>query len=125
MCAAGVEPFQIPELEELAREADKAMGRPGTGYNGLPEDRERRFHVRLAEIADCPELLEMLDRVLTLLGTFSWARGEILALSHVALVHKIASGDAGGGERAMREHIALTEVDIEKLRELQLEGASL
>ena len=124
LCAATVKPFQIQELEELAREADMAMGPAGLGYVEIQEDRERRFHVRLGEIADCPELLQMLNRVLTLLGTFSWARGEILGLSHVALVHEIAGGDSDAAERAMREHIALTELDIEKLRELQPESAS-
>ena len=115
LCAKKITPKQSAELDALAREADEVAEAPGT--NLIVDEREIRFHRRIAEIAGFDELLQGLNRVQYLIGLFQrpWRQKTLPERLHTVVVQAIASGDPDRAERAMRGHMALSADDIEKL----------
>ncbi|MFH0964349.1 MAG: GntR family transcriptional regulator [Planctomycetota bacterium] len=115
LCAKRGDPEGVRELERLAEEADRSIRASGVEKVSYDQVREFRFHRRLAQLAACAELATLLDRVYTLLGTFIWPRARRVGV-HVAIVRAIATGDPDQAERAMRDHVALSDDEIESLR---------
>ena len=108
LCARKARKFEIAELEELARRADKVMGK-----RTRDETDEIAFHTRVAAIAGYAELSDDLVRVVNLLGTFSQPRINS-RVTHMRVVRAIASGDADRADKTMRAHVHCpTEDDLE------------
>ena len=115
LCAKRFDGKALQELDALAEEADQSIRDSGAHKASYDQAREFRFHRRLAEMADSAELAVLLDRVYTLIGTFIWPRARRVGV-HVAIVRGVATGDPDQAERAMRDHVGLSDDEIESLR---------
>lgn len=103
-CAERATPEDVAELYRLARQIDERP--PVEPIRGMED--EKRFHLRMAEIADCGRLRQEVERWLNpllvsyavILRASAWTRPR-----HDVLVDAIATGDPDLAEKAMREHI--------------------
>lgn len=91
----------VAELRRLAEELDRTI------VAGLVSDSiamEEAFHLRIAEISACGELMAELERLQLVYATFPVDPSN-LVLSHEELVKTLASRDPDKAEAAMRRHV--------------------
>jgi len=105
MAAERVTGDQIAELRELAIRADEVMRNRESRSSKLHTD----VHLRIAQIAGCPELLEDIEdkRIMVLAARIGYNTRVTVPDSHAQLVEEIASRDPERGYRAMRRHLEL------------------
>lgn len=108
LCADNASRFQFEELQEIAGKLDEAMSHSDrTDATGM--DLHRRFHVRVAELAGCPQLAQELDRLWRRrMMLFNWISNLVVPVPprwHQMLVEALASRDPQRAENAMREHV--------------------
>ena len=106
MAAEHVTDEEIAELRELAIQADAAMGKRESRSSTLHTD----VHMRIAQIAGCPELLEDIEdkRIMVLAARIGYNTKVTMPDSHAQLVEEIASRDPDRSYSAMRRHLELT-----------------
>lgn len=103
------------EIFELARELDELEHRVSTIKEPMEDElyelrrRHMLFHMRIAELAECPFLCQLLSRNQILV--FNWFYDRLfgrLALPerwHEQLAEALAQGDVEIADRAMRTHV--------------------
>lgn len=80
---------------------------------------DSRFHLTLAEWADCPPLLEAVESArIAMFDTLDLLDFELVVPStqhgHEAVLNAIAAADPNGAEEAMRNHIATATGEIDQ-----------
>lgn len=106
MAAERISDEEIAELRKLAIQADATIGQRESRSSKLHTD----VHMRIAEIAGCPELIEDIEdrRIMVLAARIGYATNVTVPDSHARLVEEIASRDPDRAYRAMRRHLELT-----------------
>lgn len=105
LAAERISDGEIEELRALAREADALFGKREARSSAC----HINVHLRIAEIAGCPELLEDIkDRGLTdLAGAIGYSTPVTEPDSHATLVEALSSRDPDGAYHVMRRHLSL------------------
>lgn len=108
LCADNASRFQFEELKEMAEKLDEAMSHSDRN-DAAGMDLHRRFHVRVAELAGCPQLALELDRLWRRrMMLFNWISNLVVPVPpqwHLSLVQALSSRDPQRAEDAMREHV--------------------